>query len=153
MAREEAMHMGRGSDLERLCVGVAVVLGIGSVANGAYMLVSPAAWYFAVPGVTGTGPFNQHFIRDIGLIFVLVGAAFLTGAARPAMRTALWGAAALWLAGHALFHAWEVAVGICGPSAIARDFPAVTLPAIIAIALTIWSARHVTAAPSASSSL
>ena len=98
------------------------------------MLVSPAAWYFAVPGVTTTGPFNQHFLRDIGLIFVLIGLAFLVGIARPAMRVMLWGAAALWLAGHALFHFWEVAVGICGPSALARDFPAVTLPAIIAAA-------------------
>jgi len=147
------MNGVRGSGLEKLCFWVAVAMGVGAAANGAYMLISPAAWYFAVPGVTGTGPFNQHFIRDIGLIFVLVGAAFLAGAARPAMRTALWGAAALWLAGHALFHAWEVAVGICGPSTLARDFPAVTLPAIIAIALTIWSARHVTPASSNSSSL
>ncbi len=36
--------------------------------NGLFMLVAPSAWYQFVPGVTHTGPFNQHFIRDIGLI-------------------------------------------------------------------------------------
>lgn len=137
--------------LEKVCLAGASLLGMGLAANGLYMLVSPAAWYFAVPGVTTTGPFNQHFLRDIGLIFVLIGAAFVLGVARPALRTTLWGAAALWLAGHALFHFWEVAVGICGTSALARDFPAVTLPALIAIALTFWSGRDVTPARPASS--
>ena len=47
------------------------------------MLVSPVNWYFAVPGVTTTGPFNQHFLRDIGIIFLFLGAAFLIGAPRP----------------------------------------------------------------------
>ncbi len=136
---------------EKACLALASLFGAGLAANGLCMLASPAAWYLAVPGVTTTGPFNQHFLRDIGLVFVLIGAAFLFGAARPVLRVTLWGAAALWLAGHALFHVWEVAVGICGTSALVRDFPAVTLPALIAIALTVWAARHVTSARPASS--
>ena len=43
-----------------------VLLGL----NGAFMLVAPGPWYETVPGVTGTGPFNPHFIRDIGRDFV-----------------------------------------------------------------------------------
>lgn len=126
----------------QLTLGTAVVLGILAVANGLFMLVSPAAWYFAVPGVTTTGPFNQHFLRDIGLIFLFIGIAFVIGAARPQYRVALWAAATLWLWSHALFHFWEVAVGICGPSALVRDFAAVTLPAIIGTALTLWACRR-----------
>lgn len=113
---------------EKACLALSSLLGAGLVANGLYMLASPAAWYFAVPGVTTTGPFNQHFLRDIGLIFVLIGVAFLLGVVRPAVRVTLW-----------------------GTSALARDFPAVTLPALIATALTFWAARHVTPAASASS--
>ncbi|MFC3579937.1 hypothetical protein [Sphingomonas hylomeconis] len=128
--------------MNRTILGVAILLGIGAVANGIFMLVSPANWYFAVPGVTTTGPFNPHFVRDIGLIFVGVGAAFLLGAARPAYRAVAWGAAAVWLSGHALFHFWEVAVGICGASALLRDFPAVTLPALLAVAITIHARSH-----------
>lgn len=125
--------------LKRLCIGLAVVIGIGAVLNGLTMLYAPGDWYLAVPGVTSTGPFNQHFIRDIGLIFLFLGAAFLVGAARPEYRVVLWASPTLWLWGHALFHFWEVAVGICGPSALARDFPAVTLPAILGTALTFWA--------------
>ena len=122
-----------------LCLGVALALGVAAEANGLFMLASPEAWYFAVPGVTTTGPFNQHFLRDIGLIFLLIGTAFLAGTALPRYRIVLWAAPTLWLWGHALFHFWEVAVGICGPSALARDFPAVTLPAIIGTVLVLWA--------------
>jgi len=128
--------------MKQLCLGLAAVLGVGAVANGVFMLLAPDAWYFAVPGVTTTGPFNQHFIRDIGLIFLLLGAAFAVGAVRPEQRTVLWAAATLWLSGHALFHFWEVAVGICGIAAIPRDFPGVTVPAILGALLTLWSYRH-----------
>ncbi len=125
----------------RLPLALATLLGLGSAGNGLYMLISPANWYFAVPGVTTTGPFNQHFVRDIGLIFLLVATALLTGVARPTARLPLWSAAALWLVGHALFHFWEVAVGICGPSALVQDFPAVTLPALLTTALALWAWR------------
>ncbi|TGX56293.1 hypothetical protein E5A73_00980 [Sphingomonas gei] len=127
--------------LRQFCIAVAVILGLGALANGGFMLVSPTGWYFAVPGVTTTGPFNQHFIRDIGIIFLFLGAAFLIGAARPEFRVVLWSAASLWLCCHALFHFWEVAVGICGSPALLRDFPAVTLPALIGVALTLWAIR------------
>lgn len=125
--------------LKQICLITAATLGGLALANGAFMLVAPGDWYLAVPGVTTTGPFNQHFIRDIGIIFLFLGAAFLAGAARPSYRIVLWGGATLWLSCHALFHFWEVAVGICGPSALARDFPAVTLPAILGALLTLWA--------------
>ena len=51
----------------------------------------------------------------------------------------MWGAATLWLIAHALFHVWEVAVGICSPSVLVRDFPAVSMPALMGIALTTWA--------------
>lgn len=125
----------------RLPLALAVLLGLGAAANGAFMLLSPANWYFAVPGVTTTGPFNQHFVRDIGLTFLLVAVALLAGVSKPGARVAWWGAATLWLAGHALFHLWEEAVGICGPGALVQDFPAVTLPALLTGALATWAWR------------
>ncbi|MBB4098667.1 hypothetical protein [Sphingomonas kyeonggiensis] len=127
--------------LRQLCVSFAMLLGVLGLLNGSYMLISPVGWYFAVPGVTTTGPFNQHFIRDIGIIFLFIGAAFLIGTVRQQMRAVLWGGATLWLACHALFHFWEVAAGICGPSVLLRDFPAVTLPALIGAGLTLFALR------------
>jgi hypothetical protein len=121
---------------------LAVLLGVVLLANGIFMLASPERWYVVVARGTSTGPVNHHFLRDIGLIFVFMGGAFLVGVLRPQWRVPLWAAAAIWLCGHALFHFWEVAVGICEPSVIARDFPAVTLPAIIAVLLTLWAMGH-----------
>ena len=118
---------------------MAAVNGGFLLANGLFMLTAPMTWYYLVPGVTDTGFFNQHFIRDIGIIQIFLGAAFGIGVIRPAHRFELWAGASLWLVAHAVFHLWEVAVGICAPSAIARDFPAVTLPALIGVAITVWA--------------
>ena len=127
--------------LKKLCIGTAIVLGAAAIANGLYMLAGPIAWYQSVPGVTTTGPFNQHFVRDIGLIFLLIGTSFLIGAAKPGMRLLLWATPTIWLSGHALFHLWEVAAGISEHSTMVRDFAAVTLPAILGMAVTFWAAR------------
>jgi hypothetical protein len=110
--------------------------------NGLFMLINPLAWYELVPGVTDTGFFNQHFIRDIGMIQLFLGVAFAIGMVVPERRVGLWAAAAAWLSAHALFHFWEVAVGICSPSVIPRDFLAVTMPAIFGIVLTLWAVRR-----------
>lgn len=111
-------------------------------ANGLFMLVAPRPWYELVPGVTATGFFNQHFIRDIGLIQLFLGVAFGVGLVVPERRIGLWLVATSWLAAHAVFHLWEVAVGICAPAALARDFPAVSLPALIGAALTVWAMQR-----------
>jgi hypothetical protein len=126
--------------LKMLCIGAAVVLGLLALANGLVMLVSPTAWYWTVPGVPMSGPLNLHFVRDIGLIFLLIGTSLLIGAANPRYRAVLWAVATFWLCCHAVLHLWEVAVGVHGPDALSRDFAAVTLPAIITIVLTLWAA-------------
>ncbi len=116
--------------------------GIFLNANGLFMLIAPLAWYEMVPGVTDTGFFNQHFIRDIGMIQMFLGVAFGLGLFVPERRVGLWAAATSWLCAHALFHFWEVAVGICSPAVIPRDFPAVTLPALLGLALTLLALRN-----------
>ncbi|WP_185753231.1 hypothetical protein [Pseudomonas fluorescens] len=117
----------------------AAILGVAMAANGVFMLINPSLWYTAVPGVERTGLFNQHFIRDIGLLYVAIGAAFIGGSVSPIYRVLLWASATTWLTAHALFHFWEVAAGICGPDVLWVDFPAVTLPSIVGIGLTFWA--------------
>lgn len=118
---------------------VAAILGLGAVANGLFMLVDPANWYFIIPGVTNTGPFNQHFIRDIGMIYVFVGFCFIVGAWFEQRRALLWALGTVWLAAHALFHIWEVTAGICGPRQLLIDFPNVILPPVIGAAMSAWA--------------
>jgi len=90
--------------LRLTCLSLAILLAVGAVLNGTYMLISPVNWYLGVPGVTDTGPFNQHFIRDIGIVYLFLGAAYGIGARRPEPRVVLWAAATLWQCSHALFH-------------------------------------------------
>ena len=125
--------------LKPFCITVAALCGIGAEANGLFMLLLPERWYLTVPGVITTGPLNQHFVRDIGLIFLLIGTSFLAGARKPRLRVILWAIATLWLCGHALFHFWEVADGMSGHWTIARDLAAVTLPALAGLLLTFWA--------------
>ena len=111
--------------------------------NGLFMIIDPKTWYETVPGVITTGFYNQHFIRDIGIIQLFLGIAFIAGWFRPHLRLTLWSVATLWLVAHGVFHLWEVAVGICGPTALIRDFAEVSLPALIGIAaLLTFREKH-----------
>lgn len=122
---------------------VAVLLAVIFVANGGYMLANPGDWYLAIDGVADTGPFNPHFVRDIGFIYLLTGFALVVGIYLPDQRPGLWGFAAAWHLAHAGFHVWEVVVGICGPEALLRDFIGVSLPSLLSlvIAMAAWRAR------------
>ena len=120
----------------KIAIGVAILLGLAMSSNGVFMTISPEPWYWAVPGVPDRGPFNQHFIRDIGFIYILMGLSFLYGAIFTEQQRHLWLLPTAWLACHALFHVWEVAVGICGPGSLIEDFGGVTFPALLAIGLT-----------------
>ena len=64
-------------------------------ANSLFMLVAPQLWYASVQGVTQTGLFNQHFIRDIGIIQLFLRLAFGLGLAWPDLRIGLWMVATL----------------------------------------------------------
>lgn len=126
---------------ERLMVGTALVLGVVMLANATWQLAVPEGWYWAIPGVPDRGPFNQHLVRDLGVIYALTGAGLILGALQPQQRFGYWWAPAVWLVGHALFHVWEVLVGICGPGALVEDFAGVTLPALAALVLLGYARR------------
>jgi hypothetical protein len=126
----------------KLSLATAALLGCAAIANSLYMLISPHGWYWGIPGVPMSGPYNQHFIRDIGLVFLLVGLAFLIGMAAPLSRVLLWSAATAWLVVHASLHLWQVVVGISPPSTIGQDFAAVTLPALLGLLISFWAVRE-----------
>jgi len=118
------------------------ILGLGLATNGLIMLGVPAGWYAAVPGVADSGPFNAHFIRDIGAAYLVAGAALVWFAANPiALLAAQAGAA--FLAIHALVHLWDAAAGREHVRQLLVDLPTVFLPPILAIWI-VWprASRH-----------
>jgi hypothetical protein len=119
---------------------VALIVGVAMAANGLAMLLAGPAWYHAVPGVTQTGPFNPHFVEDIGAAYLATGASLVWFAwrASPASRGAA-AAGTAFLALHALIHV-AGAVGDAEDAAhLARDFLGVFLPPLLAGA-AVWTA-------------
>ena len=107
---------------------LALVLG----ANGAVMLAAGRWWYGAVPGVTETGPYNPHFVKDIGAAYLVCAVAVVWRIARPA---AAWSASvgvAAFLGLHGLIHVAD-SLGDPAPlSDLLRDAPGVFVPALMA---------------------
>jgi hypothetical protein len=81
-----------------------VLLGVFHLVNGLWMLAAPEGWYSAIPGVVQTGPFNHHFILDVGKAFVASGSFFLLGARADASAATFAIAGATWPILHALIH-------------------------------------------------
>jgi hypothetical protein len=109
---------------------IAAIFALFTVLNGTLMLFDGASWYASVPGVVETGPYNPHFVRDIGVAFLVAGLAL----AARAWRRIYWPAAvagAGFLAAHALIHLVMIAAGHDHHAAF--DLAAVVLPSALAL--------------------
>jgi hypothetical protein len=124
------------------------LLGLALGLNGGAMLTAPRWWYGAIPGVGATGPFNPHFVKDIGAAYLVVGIALLATVARPSRWTYGAGAAAaLFLAFHAAIHFVEAFEDLDTLGDLARDFAGVTAPALLALWIVsplppVWKKPH-----------
>jgi len=122
------------------------VLGLINLANGAWMLAAPEAWYYRLPaGVPATGPFNSHFVRDIGAAFVTIGAAFCFTAPRASAHRGVVLGAALFYRLHAAVHVLDRATGRLHPHHWVLDLPGVFLPAaaLCVLALPQWWRKEI----------
>ena len=120
----------------------AALLALILAANGVAMLTAGLWWYGAVPGVTHTGPYNPHFVKDIGAAYLVVAGSLAWRALRPgqAAKGAVLAAAAF-LCLHALIHLADAMSHGDGFADLARDFAGVFLPAILAAWIALPS-RH-----------
>lgn len=120
-------------------IAVALFAGVWLI-NAIWMLADPAGWYGSIDGVPNTGPYNPHFVRDIGVAYLML--ALLSAAALrwPGHAAALLGAVTLYLGLHAGLHVWDIAAARLPMEHILIDLPGVFLPPLIAAALTWWCA-------------
>ena len=119
--------------MRRILAGLLALILTG---NGLVMLLAGAWWYGAVPGVTETGPFNPHFVQDIGAAYLVSGAAMSLLAARGAAWIPAAQAGAAFLALHALIHLKDAAGGHHAGADLIRDAAGVYLLPL----LSIWAA-------------
>lgn len=119
----------------RLLILIATI----TVANSIWMILFPFNWYTYVPAnVPDFGPYNQHFVRDFGCAFLLVGVGLIVGVQWPAYRSASILFALGFYALHALTHIFDTLMGTVGHHHWLVDFPTTYLPAI----LLSWIARR-----------
>jgi hypothetical protein len=69
---------------------------------GTTIFLAPEHFYALTPGVSLFGPFNAHFIRDVGLVYVSSGLVGLYGVRSGSVPVSV--VAALWSCLHAVFH-------------------------------------------------
>lgn len=121
---------------------VFVLFAAGNLANGLWMLASPGHWYVNLPAnVPGTGPLNEHFVRDIGCIFTLIGVVLAVAVFKPRLRlTALLFATGFYVA-HALVHVFDSLRGLLPEGQWRYDLVPVYGTAALLIALTYVFAR------------
>jgi len=116
---------------------LAAVLALILGGNGLVMLFAGYWWYGVVPGVTATGPYNPHFVRDIGAIYVVVGGALAWFAARPREGWPALCAAAVFMVLHAAVHVFDAVCGTRPLADMTRDFAAIYLPTLIMVVLAL----------------
>ncbi|MDZ4372056.1 MAG: hypothetical protein U1C74_11600 [Phenylobacterium sp.] len=117
---------------------LAGLTGLALGANGLFMLIAPLAWYDAVPGVPQTGPFNPHFVRDIGAIYAACALSLGWFAWRPRQGWPALAAASAWLTLHAAIHVYDATCGTTPLADLRRDFIGVFLLAGIPLALALF---------------
>ena len=109
---------------------LAAILAVLNVTNGLMMLFAGPRWFESVPGASETGPFNPHFVQDIGAAFLVAGLALAVRAWRPA----LWPAAIVgagFLVAHGLIHLAGIVTGHDHHAAF--DVVAVVLPSALGL--------------------
>jgi hypothetical protein len=111
---------------------LAWVLGLLAAANAVFMLLAPVAWYATVPGVPNTGPFNAHFIRDIGAAFLVAGGSLVWFAHDARARPAALACAAFFVL-HALVHLSDAITRRESIYQAIHDLPTVYLGALLAL--------------------
>lgn len=108
---------------------VCAVIGAGGAANGLFMLAAPPLWYDSVPGLAHTGPFNPHFVSDIGVAYLVASLALIARAWRPRYWPAAVAGAAFMI-GHAIIHVLDIVSERTGNVGV--DVGLVIVPALLA---------------------
>jgi hypothetical protein len=122
-----------------------IVASALSLANAAWMLAAPASWFFGFPDrIPDTGPFNAHFVRDLGAAFAVMGLGLAWCARNPSRCREVHAGATAFLVAHALVHVGELLGGRLPPSHWLPDVPSAFLPALLflAFAPAAWRASR-----------
>ena len=112
------------------------IVGTLTLVTGPYVFFLPTLFYDLTPGLSAMGPFNLHFIRDVGLAYFASGACLVIAAVTINRSLAI--AGVLWPFLHAVFHV-QIWIGRGSPAdgVALFNFGAIVLPAVAGAALAL----------------
>lgn len=114
-----------------------------SLVNGIWMLFFPLSWYTDFPAaIPHTGPFNSHFVRDLGVTYLVVALGFGWCALNLNRSRPVHLGLTTFFAGHALIHLVEILAGQLPGTHWLIDTPLVFAPAILLIIFAVPSVRR-----------
>ena len=106
-------------------------LGVNWIVNGVWMTWFPAHWFAHMPQAPQTGPLNEHFIRDYGTVFILIGAAMLITLARGTFTRAKHAWVLAFFVAHASLHVWDMVAGRLEHDHLTSGFLLVLIPVVV----------------------
>lgn len=116
---------------------------LGTFFNAAWMLISPLSWYTDFPAaIPHTGQFNPHFVRDIGLAYLVAALGFGWCARNLGRSRPVHLGLTVFFVGHALVHLFEILTGYLPHTHWLIDAPLVFLPALLLLVLAVPSVRR-----------
>ncbi len=107
-----------------------------------WILIDPEGWFEVFPGVAETGPFNVHFVRDVGCANLMIAAVLGWAALVRTHRAVLIMVTAIWFGLHALLHVFDTMRGHLHTDHMIPDFAAIYAPAILTLGVAIWMFRR-----------
>lgn len=114
------------------------IMGVLALANGVYMINQPEHWYYNLPGkIPDMGAYNGHFIRDIGLAYMISGIGFLWSIPYVAKCRIVHIGNTLFVTGHAALHVVDIASERLPMDHILHDAPGVLIPGVIMLVLCV----------------
>ena len=120
-----------------------LIFSLLNLFNGAWMLLFPQSWYTDLPAdVPHAGPFNAHFVRDLGVAFLVAGVAFAWSARDIDRSYPVHIGLTIFFAGHALIHLVDIQTGHLPSTHWLIDIPGVFLPALMMIVLSVPRVRR-----------
>jgi hypothetical protein len=119
------------------------VFSLLNLFNGAWMLLFPQSWYTDLPAdVPHTGPFNAHFVRDLGVASIVAAVAFAWSARNIDQSYPIHIGLTILFTGHALIHLVDILTGHLPTTHWLIDIPGVFLPALIMLVLSVPRVRR-----------
>ena len=126
------------SDAPKWIVVVLWIIAAMDIVNGIEMFFLPSAWFFRlVPGVTETGPFNEHLVIDGGTFFLAVGIGLVAAALNPRRNAIAVVIAAIAGVMHSILHLYSHAAGLLSSKHLITEVLGIYVPAIVLIVIAV----------------